>query len=647
VIHTVTTATTPSTPTPEVEMELKRKSMASEMDLSDVVISSNESSTKVKNKYRDSEGSSSILEAFKNKYVSKRWSDESKDLKEAEENSTIQDSLKKDQNSKKRNSEESKDAKESEESSTILDSYKAMRKGTRQSEESLSPRDSSLEKIINKDYYFDMNNEDTDESLLSSSLTNLETPSGVPTWIIPQKVIPSIIRKSAASDITFDMNMDATRQGIDSTLTYDEDNTFSSTIHNSIISQEDTAAAAALAASLESGTSGQIGNSNLFGSGAIGVNESLLGSGAGGLIGKSITARKIIDSDTSGVTQSLIGSNTTGPMAKNLSARRLIESGTNGSLVASYPSGLTGMGATMSGVSGSLIGSNTSGLTGRIIPVRGLSESGVSGLTSSGQRKDAAGSLVTAKLAGLTDEIRAGARRKMEDIPSEVSSYIEDTLSNKRQDSEADDQADDRSSWHHRSNITITSTMVSTKKIGNKAKRGPRRSSTSTLPSIGSIIPEEMWVNYDDDEEESDEDDEIFEVPSDSDESEDEEIALEKGGQLSSILEVASRDMSRGAASRDMTSASRDISRVTSNVESAKSSSNLRSRSLESSSRIENPTKPYCDCLDIRCFERKEDGTRGKFNPTLGAYVVMFLTVFMVALWTGIGIVWYRFQNRG
>jgi hypothetical protein len=605
-IHTITTATTPSEPTFDDD-KMKRKSMASEMDLSDVVISSAENSTivessrglKGKGKNRISEDSSTIIDSLKAK-AKKRRSEESKDpnsnSKNSEESSTVLDSLKlRRQKSKKRWSDGSKDAKESEESSTMLDSYKALRKGKRDSDESWNPRDGSLKKIIDNTYSFDVNDDGFDESLLSSSLTNRDTHNDIPNKItIEQFVIPTIfVRKSGTSDITFDM--DATRQMIESTLTMsDEDLTFGSTIHNgstinnSIISQEDAAVAYAAVAARE----------------------------------MTLKERGLTEIITSG----LIG--------KNIRARTLIDSGTTG-------------------VSDSLFGSNTSGLTGKHIQTKPLTESGVSGLTVSGLLggKDATGEIIANKLSTLADEIGARARQKMEDIPSEVASYIGDTLSSNRQDSESDD----RSSWHHRSNITTNSTMVSTKKAGNKKKKfRPRRSSTSTLPSIGSIIPEEFYNFGEDDESESDDDDddisiyEIHHVSSESSyETDIDEDEIER--KLASIPEVASPDASAGGT------AIREISKgdTTRGIESGERSRGSSDRRKDNTNGNDNVNdngssstmKDYCDCLDIRCFDKGEDGTGGRFNPTCGAYVVMFLVVFMIAVWAGIGIIWHRVTN--
>lgn len=596
---------------------MKRKSMSSEMDLSDVVISSTENSTimestknlKGKGKNRISEDSSTIIDSLKAK-AKKRRSEDSKDptsknsnSKESEESSKLRR-----QKSKKRWSDESKDPKESEESSTILDSYKALRKGKKDSDDSWNPRDGSLKKIINTTYTFDANDDEFDESLLSASLTHLDPHHTIPNNItIDQFVIPTIfVRKSGTSDITFDV--DATRQMIESTLTMsDEDLTFGSTIHNgstinnSIISQEDAAVAYAAAAAREMALKDR------------GLNESI----TSGLIGNNIRARTtLMDSGITGVSESLLGSNTSG-------------------YTGNYNNGL--------------LGSNTSGYTGEHIHTN-LINSGVSGLTMSGIMggKDAMGTIIANKLSTLADEIGERARQKMEDIPSEVASSVRDTLSSNRQDSESDDH----SSWHHRSNITTNSTMVSTKKAGNRKKKfNPRRSSTSTLPSIGSIIPEELY-NYGEEDDESESDDEdlsIYEIHHVSSESSDEtdidEDEIER--RLASIPEVGSRDVSgAGTASREFSKA--DVSRDVEIGERNRGSSGRRKDNSSNDSDSENDNrssstmKNYCDCLDIRVFDKGEDGTGRIFNPTCGAYVVMILVVFMIAVWTGIGIVWHR-----
>ena len=200
--------------------------------------------------------------------------------------------------------------------------------------------------------------------------------------------------------------------------------------------------------------------------------------------------------------------------------------------------------------------------------------------------------------------------------------------------------------------------MVSTEKMANRGrgrKFNPRRSSTSTLPSIGSIIPEELYdkFNFDDhddddddydyDDDDTDDEDDIYLYDEESYNSDDD---IESGNKLSSILEVASRDISRTTATGE-----RDISRGAQSFESGSSDvigklkdasgtgSKSRSRSRSRSSR-----GAYCDCLDIRCFQDVEgdDGeNRRKFKPTCGAYVIMFLVVFMISVWTGIGVVWH------
>ncbi len=567
-VHTITTAATPSTTIPEND-PLKRKSMDSEMDWSDVVMSSTESDTmmgsKLKPKNRESEESSTVLDSEKNKK-----SDESKaPTKESEESSTIQDSLIALIKTKKRWSDDSKDPKEAEEHSTIQDSLK--RREGKNASEDVSLKPSSFLKIMNKEFSFENQDDGFDESLLSASLTQLDIPRNI-------NVIPSIfVRKSGTSDITLDL--DATRF----TLTSDEDLTWGSTIHNSIISQEDVAIAAAAAAA------------------------------------KEINQMNLSHKDS-----------------KNSSSAEVNTGGT----------------------AGSLLGSGTSGFTGGTIKLNSLTESALSGLTASGalKGKDAFGN--TNHTTAITDEIGARARRKMEVIPSEVSSYVSNTLSQNRQDSEGDS----RSSWHHRSNITTTSTMVSTKKVANKKNKfKPRRSSTSTLPSIGSIIPEESWdyadAAYDIEEEDEDEDDdddeddkdlidEIEIIDSDGEDDDNmEEAELER--KLSSILEVASRDRS-GTNSRDI---SRELSVEDSIVNSVPDSVDIESGDesgdKESSSDLGRSNRKrtcweYCACLELRCFEVRDDGRRGKFKPTVGVYIVTFLVLILLTVWTGIGILLFR-----
>uniref|UniRef100_A0A7S0UKE8 Uncharacterized protein n=1 Tax=Pseudo-nitzschia delicatissima TaxID=44447 RepID=A0A7S0UKE8_9STRA len=309
------------------------------------------------------------------------------------------------------------------------------------------------------------------------------------------------------------------------------------------------------------------------------------------------------------------------------------------------------------GAPDSLLGSGVSGITGNSIRLNSLTESGVSGLTTSGilKGKDAFGNIHSS--LAISEAIGARVRKKMEDIPSEVSSYVSNTLSANRQDSEGDD----RSSWHHRSNITTTSTMVSTKKVANKkSKFKPRRSSTSTLPSIGTIIPEESWdyadAQYDiEEEEEEDEEFSIYEIEHpDSDASSGstsdddmEEAELER--KLYSIHEVASRDRSgtnSRADSREFSvEDSREISIAdSSDVESGEDSGDDNtSSSNEGKSNDDRTVWEYCACLDIRCFERREDGRRGKFNPTMGAYVLTFLVLILLAVWAFIGFLLVRF----
>lgn len=567
-VHTTTTGTTPSSTRADADM-IKRKSMESELDLSDVVPGSGDSDTmngSFKPRNRDPQDSITNADSIKNKYLfNKSFGDLSK------ESSTIQESLVSWEKSKKGWFDNYKAFKEPEENSTVLDSIKKKNEASW-----IRQQPSSLRKIINNEYTFENTPEDDgfDESLLSASLTQLDIPQ---TFVIPT----IFIRKSGESDITFDM--DATRQAIESTITMsDEDVTWGSTLHNSIISQEDAAIAAAAA------------------------------------------------------------------MAKEIHF--------GGSKDSKTPD--------TAGAIDSIIGSGTSGFTGRTLALTGITESGVSGLTNSGimGNKDAFGSTVPDKLA---DEIGARARKKMADIPSEVSSYVEDTLSQNRSQNKQDSEGDDRSSWHHRSNITIASTMVSTKKMGNKkSKFKPRRSSTSTLPSIGSIIPEETWNygdddNFDEDEEEDDDDEEsIYEIEvGDSDESSnstsvDDIEEADLTGKLSSILEVASRDMSK-TNSRDMSrtnsrefsvSSSRDLeSGDGDNANRSNDSSDDDDTDKSSSNRNRNRSLlDRCACLDIRCFDRNRDGSRGRFNPTMGVYVLVFLLLLLLSVWVGIGVVWYR-----
>ena len=201
--------------------------------------------------------------------------------------------------------------------------------------------------------------------------------------------------------------------------------------------------------------------------------------------------------------------------------------------------------------------------------------------------------------------------------------------------------------------------MVSTKKAGNRKKKfKPRRSSTSTLPSIGSIIPEELYnFGEDDDDDESDSDDEdlsIYEIHHVSSESSDDtdidEDDIER--RLASIPEGVSRDVSgAGTASREFSKA--DMSGDVESGARTRGSSGRRKDDSSSDSDSENDDdnhssstmKNYCDCLDIRIFDKGEDGTGRIFNPTCGAYVVMILVVFMIAVWTGIGIAWRRVRQ--
>ncbi len=553
--------------------------------------------SKVKPRNRDSEESSTIPDSVKNKVLSRKVStDESKaHTKDSEESSTIQDSLISRRKSKKRWSDDSKEPKEPEENSTILGSFKP-RQGKNSSEESLNLQNSSLRKIINKEYTFENHDDGFDESLLSASLTQLDVPHNI--TVDHQFVIPTIfVRKSGTSDITFDM--DATRLAIESTLTSDDENiTWGSTIHNSIISQEDVAIATATAAAKEINQLNLSHNQLNFSHTQLNLS-----------LNKDSKNSYFIEGDTGGAPDSLLGS-------------------------------------------------GVSGITGNSIKLNSLTESGVSGLTTSGifQGKDASGNIYSS--LAISDQIGARVRKKMEDIPSEVSSYVSNTLSANRQDSEGDD----RSSWHHRSNITTTSTMVSTKKVANKkSKFKPRRSSTSTLPSIGSIIPEESWDYADaqhDIEEEEEEDDEefsIYEIENpDSDASSGsksdgdmEEAELER--KLYSIHEVASRDRSGTNSRADSREFSVEDSREISIADSSDVESGVDSGEDNMSSSNEGKSNDgrtvweYCACLDIRCFERRDDGRRGKFNPTMGAYVLTFLVLILLAVWAFIGFLLVRF----
>jgi len=161
--------------------------------------------------------------------------------------------------------------------------------------------------------------------------------------------------------------------------------------------------------------------------------------------------------------------------------------------------------------------------------------------------------LVAQRLSSLRDEIGARARKKMEEIPSEVSSFVNEVMSQRDQGSDNDSQ---KSSWHHRSTgISVTSNMVSTKKAENKKRFKARRSSTSTLPSIGSIIPEELYAQYDyflreDDDDDDKSDFSYFEIhdPSTDDEKS-YETDIKYEGSTDDDENQNNRDTSRGASS--------------------------------------------------------------------------------------------------
>lgn len=570
IIHTITSSTTPSEPTTDNPLSLINTTTTATTPEIYAAASSGDSYTmsgSFKPRNRDPQDSITNAESSKNKYVfNKSFGDLSK------ESSTIQESLVSFQKNKK-------GWFEPEENSTVMDSIKKKNDIQGPDASWFRQANSSLQKIINKEYTFDAAPEDDgfDESLLSASLTQLDIPQ---TFVIPT----IFIRKPGESDIAFDVN--ATRQAIENTLTMglsDEEVTWGSTINNSIISMEDAALSAAAAKSKEI----QFGSSK--------------------------------DSRTPDT------------------------------------------GAAID----SLIGSGTSGFTGKTLGLSSINESGVSGLTNSVimGSKDAFGTTVTDKLSTLAEEIGARARRKMEVIPSEVSSYVEDTLSQNRSAKKEDSEGDDRSSWHHRT--SVASTMVSTKKVANKkSKFKPRRSSTSTLPSIGSYIPEETWDYGDDeyieedeeedDDEEEDEDDEdeesIYEIEIDEERSESSVDDIEEAeltGQLSSILEVASRDMTNTNSREFSVSSNKDLE--TGDGDNDDNGNHSKDSSDESDdddkSASHRSVLERCVCLDVRCFERNRDGSRGRFRPTMGVYVLVFLFLLLLSVWVGIGVVWYRVRQ--
>jgi len=259
-----------------------------------------------------------------------------------------------------------------------------------------------------------------------------------------------------------------------------------------------------------------------------------------------------------------------------------------------------------------------------------------------------AGKMIAQQLSTLADEIEERARKKMEDIPSEVSSYVSSAMSQIRHDVESDSVSRTPSSWHHRSHhaFPATSTMVSTRKAANRARARPRRSSTSTLPSIGSIIPEEMYEEYDDDDD--DDDFSYYEVHhiGDSDDSS-YETDVSDGDYEEKLASATSRgdNTHQDVLERDIEGGNPE---------------DQRDKSGGSSDPDPNPTTvpaTCCDCVVIRCFEEKEEdnddgvsnntgGNRRQFKPNFGAYVVLFLIVFLVAIWAGIGIAWHHlFQS--
>jgi len=446
---------------------------------------------------------------------------------------------------------------------------------------------------------------------------------------LDQFVIPTIfVRKSGTSDLT--MDLDATRLMIESQLTETdcEDLTFSSTINESVISNPD---AAAMAQEM------------------ILRNQGLLGSGVSGL-SNSLTNTNPLSG--------LLNSAATGNVS-SLSSSGNNHSFTNLTLNSTIRS---------DGLNNSTI---------RTDPLNSTIRTDLSSTIRTVESTPTAQMLVTEQLSSLADEMSLKARKKEaaqkleevqeqmdRDIASEVSSYVSDTILQKRKDNEIDSRAtgSHKSSWHHRSNITVNSKMASTRKVANK-RRGrakPRRSSTSTLPSIGSIIPEELYSEFDyeidDDDDDEEEDDGYHEIhhvhESDSDESSFEreiEFGL-NDKKLSSILEVASRDVSRANRSKGM-DMSRDASRGNRSVDFGNSSSEgdgqSRSFAKSRSSSVSEPNraaiKEYWDCFDIRCFEKREEDdvtSRRKFNPSCGCYLLVFLLLFLVAVCGGIGAVW-------
>lgn len=119
----------------------------------------------------------------------------------------------------------------------------------------------------------------------------------------------------------------------------------------------------------------------------------------------------------------------------------------------------------------------------------------------------------------------------------------------------------------------------------------------------------------------------------------DEDYDRRNGDNLSSIIEVASRDHSKATGSHDVS----NISRGSRNTDIELGESDSDSDSVKTPPDDEDVAKVYWDCLDIRCFQEVigDDGeTRRKFKPTCGAYMVIFLVVFMISVWTGIGVVW-------
>ena len=239
VIHTIPkTPKTPKSPSTNDDY-LKRKSMASEMDMSEVVISASDSSSEEDDRdmIRETEENNTILSSLKSiriKPSKKRVSDISMDV---EDSSTILSSFRAMKAKRISSDIQSLDPKErdSDESSTILDSLKALK-------DIAKKRNSEESDFKSGQSDFD---DGFDESLLSASIINKDDqPFVVPNKTpLDQFVIPAIfIRKSGTSDIT--MDLDATRQMIESQLTVsDEEITFgASTIHNSIITEEEMGA---------------------------------------------------------------------------------------------------------------------------------------------------------------------------------------------------------------------------------------------------------------------------------------------------------------------------------------------------------------------------------------------------------------------